>query len=206
MIELADAEREQEAWFNHNISGARAAEEPKHVQWADALVEEPEEDWNVEDASDTDSDSDSDCDDEDIYTAPATAPQFTRVPSHPVNVSSQPIEDSDEEDFYEDEEEDYSRLTLVRVPSRRDTSPPPPELLSDSDDDSEDDSMPPSPPQPTVGFSEKQRQQIATTSYYETKAAQVTALSPTEQASFFDEGFYLPSRTPAEMVSEIEAY
>src|SRR6478609_5725341 len=64
MLELADAEREQESWFNQSVRGATKTEE-KHIQWADTVVEEPEDDWSPEDAeSESDSDSESDFDDE----------------------------------------------------------------------------------------------------------------------------------------------
>lgn len=81
MLELADAEREQESWFNQSVrvaSPAPAAPKPaasdRHVQWADAIVEEeepeepeePEEDWQADD-SDMSSDASSDYSDEDEY-------------------------------------------------------------------------------------------------------------------------------------------
>lgn len=87
-----------------------------------------------------------------------------------------------------DDEENYGELALTRTSSRHSHSPP--ELSSDSDSDSEDEQMPSSPPQPTISvFTEKQRQQIATTSFYDAKE-----LSPTEQESFEQQGFFLPSR------------
>ncbi|EFW98679.1 hypothetical protein CMQ_4531 [Grosmannia clavigera kw1407] len=81
MLELADAEREQESWFNQSVRVASPAQSPaaashksdRHVQWADAIVEEEsEEDWEADDSdvsSDTSSDytedEDEDEDDED---------------------------------------------------------------------------------------------------------------------------------------------
>ena len=55
MIELQDAERQQEAWFNQTMAKASKPEEPRHVQWVDSIVEEDE---------DSDSDSESDFDDD----------------------------------------------------------------------------------------------------------------------------------------------
>jgi hypothetical protein len=68
MFDLADAEREQERWFNQTVSGAtKVSSNDRHIQWASTstVVEEPE-DWE-EDTSDLDSDvSDSDSDDSDF--------------------------------------------------------------------------------------------------------------------------------------------
>src|SRR5579859_7226546 len=65
MLDLAEAEQEQESWFNQSVKAAtKTAEEPKHIQWADTIVEEPEHDWQAEDADSSDSDSDSEFDDE----------------------------------------------------------------------------------------------------------------------------------------------
>lgn len=43
MIELQDAERQQEAWFNQTMAKASKPEEPRHVQWVDSIVEEDED-------------------------------------------------------------------------------------------------------------------------------------------------------------------
>ena len=71
MLELAEAEQEQETWFNQSVKKASKPAEPRHIQWADAVVEDPEADWQVEDADSSDS-SESDSDyssDEDIEAA-----------------------------------------------------------------------------------------------------------------------------------------
>ncbi|KAI9786147.1 MAG: hypothetical protein M1839_007557 [Geoglossum umbratile] len=193
MIQLAEAEREQEQWFNQTVRGATEASEgesrnSRHIQWADTIVEEPEQDWDVEDA-DSDSDSDSEYDPEEeanIYVAP-------RKSSHP-SITITPLE-VDDEDY--DSEEDNEELALVRSPSRT-----LPELSDDSDEDSEDDSMPPSPPQATFEFSEQQSKQISTT--YSSQANQ--PLSETEQSSFFEDGFYLPQRPSGTTPMMISAY
>ncbi|KAK3682698.1 hypothetical protein B0T22DRAFT_292352 [Podospora appendiculata] len=192
MIDLADAEREQESWFNQSVRGASKSED-KHIQWADTVVEEPEHDWQAEDAglySDSDSDSESDFDeDEDVEMADAVA--LRRIPSH--NAISAPLPlsyDDDDMADDDDDEEDYAQLALQRSPSH---SASPPELDHDSDS-SEDESMPPSPPTAILPtFSEKARQEDD----QEQEA---------DKDAFYDEGYYLPPRNPARLVSAISVY
>jgi hypothetical protein len=152
MLELADAEREQESWFNQSVRGASAKSEEKHIQWADTVIEEPEEDWEAEDAESDSSDSESE-DEEDVEMADAVA--LHRVPSNK-------YVPSEHDDIYEDDEEDYANLSLTRSPSH---SASPPELEHDSDS-SEDESMPPSPPSVILpSFSDKK--QKVEESFYE---------------------------------------
>ncbi|KAK2628527.1 hypothetical protein QTJ16_001630 [Diplocarpon rosae] len=71
MLELAAAEAEQEQWFfTQSVPQASQPAEPRHIQWADTIVEEPAEDWRAEDAdadADTsDTDSEGGSDDEEI--------------------------------------------------------------------------------------------------------------------------------------------
>jgi len=180
MLELADAEREQESWFNQSVRGATKSEE-RHVQWADSIIEEPEEDWRAEDAdSDSSSDSDSEFyDEEDVEMADAVS--LRRVQSHHVT----PPTSDEEEDEFDDDGEDYAKLTLTRSPSH---SAQPPELDHD-EDSSEDEAMPPSPPSTVLpAFSEKQQEEVAA------------------RKSFYDDGYYLPPRNPARLVSAISVY
>ncbi|KAK4938412.1 hypothetical protein LTR10_021129 [Elasticomyces elasticus] len=146
MLDLANAEQEQERWFNNIVSGS-AQEEDSKTQQVETIVEESEQEEQSEDE------------------AEVTAVEV----------------DSD----MEDDEETDGELTLTRTASRHS----PPELSLDSDSsDSEDEHMPPSPPATTFEtLSEKQRQAIATTSYYDAK-------SSVESEAFEQEGFYLPSR------------
>lgn len=187
MLDLADAEREQENWFNTTVKGAaKASKEPKHIQWADTIPEEAveEEAWDAE-SSDSEEDSD---DEDEVQYARSIALHRQSKPS--TTVTAMEIdEDMEEDEDYEDD------LALTR------TSTHPPELLHESDSESDDESMPPSPPQTEMSLdslSEKQRQAIATTSFYqsipETSGSDAASLPPSEQASFFDEGFYLPQR------------
>lgn len=155
MVELADAEREQEAWFNQSVKKASKPEEPRHIQWIDTIAEQDEED-----DSDLESDDGSDIYDEDAELFSIQVP--SRIRSPPIEVSSQEIED---EDMDSDEEFDDD-LALTRVRSNQHS---PPELTLDSDSDSEDESMPSSPEQPPFELSEKDRQAITTTNFYNVK-------------------------------------
>ncbi len=147
MIELQDAERQQEAWFNQTMAKASKAEESRHIQWADSIAEDSDED---------DSDSDSECDDDfDMVPVPR------HIISAPVQVSTMEI-DEDDEEFYDDMEDD-SELALTRVPSQ---SQSPPELVYE--EESDDESPPASPPQSAMEFSEKEA--MLTTTYYTTKS------------------------------------
>lgn len=65
MIDLANAEQEQERWFNKSLSGAR--EEEQEMTHEETIMEEPEAEWEAEDAeSSDDSDSEDDEDDESL--------------------------------------------------------------------------------------------------------------------------------------------
>ncbi|KAH9215777.1 hypothetical protein DL95DRAFT_388403 [Leptodontidium sp. 2 PMI_412] len=192
MLELAEAEQEQESWFNQSVKKATKTEEPKHIQWADAIVEDPEEDWQAEDADSSDSDSEYDSDD-DVEMDTGFA-QLQRVSSN----STISIVAEVEEEFEDDGEEDFEGLQLHLTPSR---SQQPPELDHDSDS-SEDESMPPSPPNNALPtFSEKQK--IATTSFYSKPTG---SIPQSEQQAFFEEGFYLPQRTQPGLISAISVY
>ncbi|KAF1932966.1 uncharacterized protein M421DRAFT_416564 [Didymella exigua CBS 183.55] len=150
MIELQDAERQQEAWFNQTMAKASRTEDPRHIQWADSIAEEDED-------SDSDSDFESECDDDfDMIPMPR------RITQAPIQISTMEVdEDEDEEDYYDDMEDD-AELTLTRVPSQVQS---PPELVYE--EDSEDDSPPTSPPTASLAFSEKEA--MLTTTFYASK-------------------------------------
>jgi hypothetical protein len=160
MVELADAEREQEAWFNQSVTKASKPEQPRHIQWIDTIDEDMEED----DDSDLDSDDGSDIYDEDADALYSLS--LRRIKSPPVEISSRAIEyDDDDEDsdddIYEDEYDE--ELSLVRVASIHS----PPELTLDSDSESSDDeSMPASPEQISYELSQKQQATITTTTNF----------------------------------------
>ena len=149
MVELAEAEREQERWFNQsvrNTSSAKASEK-RHIQWADRIVEEAVEDDEYEQSSDSDSDSDFDYEEEDAKMTTTTMPTVTVAQ----------VEDEDED---EDLEEDYAQLELVRTPSHSNS---PPELLLDhhDSDSSDDESMPPSPAEASLPLPADSKQHTA---------------------------------------------
>jgi hypothetical protein len=245
MLELAEAEREQEYWFNQTVRGAssssssHSSSEERHVQWADTIVEEPEHDWHAEDAESdsdssdcsSDSDSDFDADEEDQDIEMADAVPLRRIPSNSATLynaayqtfSQKQEEDYDmEEDYDEDEDEDITRLALQRTPShshRRhhhlhsaSTSPSsPPELEADDSDDSGDDdaaAMPPSPPTallPTFAADPKTQQGVP----HPAGDQDTTTIRPThpgDKAAFYEEGYYLPPRNPARLISAISVY
>lgn len=194
MVDLADAEREQEHWFNQTVRGASKAsnEEPRHIQWAatSTVVEVPEEDSDDEDSSDLDSDlsdsdeeDDSDFDENDFV---INTPVRRRAPS-PVAPVPEPLleeEDDTDSDFEYDDAEDLEELSLHRSPSRQS----PPELLADLDDSSEDEATPPSPPQPTLeAFNEKE--------------ASATTIPLASQPNVFESEFYVTQESTL-----IEAY
>ncbi|KAI4200105.1 MAG: hypothetical protein LQ350_004144 [Teloschistes chrysophthalmus] len=180
MLDLADAEREQESWFNQTVKGA--SDEPKHIQWADSIEEAIEDD-------DEDSDSDSDSDDEPAQVAQPIS--YRRLPQEKAVAAPVVAMEDDSDDEMADDEDNDEEHALTRTSSEH-----PPELLHESSDSDSDDDMPPSPPQaemPLDPFSQKQRQAIATTNYYPpTEHEAVMAVE--DQASFFDNGFYIPSR------------
>ncbi|KAL5115778.1 hypothetical protein ACEQ8H_006386 [Pleosporales sp. CAS-2024a] len=153
MVELQDAERQQEAWFHQTMAKASKPEEPRHIQWADSIAEDDDDD-DEDSCSSSDSASESE-DDFDMVAVPR------RLTQAPVHISSMEIHDDEEEDFYDDMEDD-SDLALTRVASQ---SHSPPELTYE--EDSDDESPPASPPTSTLEFSEKEA--ILTTSFYTTK-------------------------------------
>lgn len=167
MLDLHDAEREQEAWFNQTVQKAQKAEEPKHIQWADTIVEEEEQSDSEDDASDSESEFD-----EEEFEMQLS---LKRVRTAPVAFLSEEMED--DEEYYDDDEES-SELALTRTQSRSPQSPP--ELVDDSD--SEDDAPPASPPQLSLDLD-----------MFNEKAS--TTLSQTEQSTLFDDGYFIPERT-----------
>ncbi|KAF2090323.1 hypothetical protein K490DRAFT_63201 [Saccharata proteae CBS 121410] len=185
MLDLADAEREQEAWFNKTVNHATKGEE-RHIQWIDTIAEDPFEDEEEDELEEDDSDSDSDYD-EDAEEFDMMAP-LRQIASPPVHITTTEIDEED--DYYEDEEFDDAHA-LTRSPSQQS----PPELVHEEDSESEDDSTPPTtPPQTTLDYTEKERAAIATTAYYDDKQ---DSLASPEQAALLHDGYFIPqSNTP----------
>jgi len=176
MLELADAEREQERWFNQSVRGANNKAADRHVQWADRIVEQPEEEY---DSDSSDSDSDSDFDEEDIEMANTVS---ARIPV--AAQRAQLVNDDDEEEMGDDLEEDYAQLELVRTPSH---SSSPPELVDHDSESSDDESMPPSPADAALLYNEKEA-------------------AKEEEEEIFDDDYYVSRQTPAGLVSAISVY
>lgn len=206
MLELADAEREQESWFNQSVRNASQEDkkttttsESKHIQWADTIAEEDDED-DYDSSSDDDSDISSD---EDVEMADVEVVSLRRVPSHTYKAPASPkfeVMELDMEDFEDDdyEDEDYADLALTRTHSysHHSTTSSPPELEHDLDESSEDESMPPSPPSTMLPTFEEQKQQQSKGS---------------ESPDFYDHSIhYMPTaaatRSPAALVSAISVY
>ncbi|KAI5197363.1 hypothetical protein E4T39_07321 [Aureobasidium subglaciale] len=145
MIELQDAEREQEAWFNESIKASKPEPATRHIQWIDSIAEELEDD-----SSDEESDDEYAFYDEDDDLVRATPLSYS--------VSTVSTVEVDDDEFEEDYEYDDEHA-LTRVDSH------PPELVH-GDSDSEDESMPPSPTQEAMDLQESQHDQpIKTTPY-----------------------------------------
>ncbi|KAL2021039.1 hypothetical protein VTK56DRAFT_7694 [Thermocarpiscus australiensis] len=197
MLELADAEREQESWFNQSVRGASRSSEERHIQWADTIVEEPEPDWRAEDAeSDSDdSDSDSDFDEEDGDVEMADAVSLRRIPSPAMPPLKKTYDYYEGDDYDMNDEEDFALLALQRSRSH---SSSPPELDDDLDDSSEDESMPPSPPTTVLDTFEEPQKGSSTISSPTTE--------PGDKTAFYEEGYYLPPRNPARLISAISVY
>jgi hypothetical protein len=177
MLELADAEREQERWFNQSVRGATKSQE-RRVQWADN-IEEVEEEYDSDDASDSSDSDDYDSEDEDVEMTNTVS--IRTLP----NKRTVTIEEMEEDDL----EEDYAQLELVRTPSHSNS---PPDLIDHDSESSDDESMPPSPPQPIIAaFNEKAAKEES---------------EQQDHSSFYEEGFYLPPRNPARLVSAISVY
>lgn len=192
MIDIADAEREQESWFNQSVTGAVTAEaSPRTVQWADSIPETVVEDGSDDEGAwDEGDSSDEDLDDEEVELAKTIS---LRRRTSSTTATTTTITEVADEDIEVDDEDDADHA-LVRTPSAS-----PPELMHEDSDSSEDESMPPSPPAlktPIHAFSEKERQAIATTSFYEPQAS----LAPSGPESFFNEDYYLPARQSSVVV------
>ncbi|KND95307.1 hypothetical protein TOPH_00589 [Tolypocladium ophioglossoides CBS 100239] len=142
MLELADAEREQERWFNQSVRGASKTPD-RRVQWADRIVEQPEEEYDS-DSSDSDSDFDYEEDDLEMTTAVSARTPVYRTQSAQLDEG---------EEMGDDLEEDYAQLELVRTPSHTSS---PPELIDHDSESSDDESMPPSPADAALPYNEKE--------------------------------------------------
>jgi len=177
MVALADAEREQEQWFNEVVRDSIAAEDGE-----DEDVEEDEEEesrdwpeqcydghgWLAADYSDSESeeDSGSEADSDEEMGDVGYMPRLTRKSSHrsltPYFQTTVGVNEVDEYD--EDFEDEDGMYTLTRTSSHGS----PPQLVADLTDDEEEESTPPSPPQLSLPFTPiKGKERIVTTSFFE---------------------------------------
>jgi hypothetical protein len=207
MLDLANAEKEQERWFNHTVNSAATPSEkkPSHIRWAESVVEDPEEDWDSEEDSDIESDmsDDSDLEEEDLAIHTASATPFRRAPSPVAIITEQEVSDSDSDSDADETEDDddLGGFILTRSPSRQS----PPELLEDLEDDSEEDSMPPSPPPQSSldDFSSEKELSVSTASVYRdqhpAKRAELE-LSDSEQSPIFEQEYYVSSQLQGTMI------
>ncbi|KAI9784045.1 MAG: hypothetical protein M1816_001076 [Peltula sp. TS41687] len=188
-LELAEAQREQEHWFNQTLWMAEDVVE--------AVVEDDDSDSSdsSDSSDDDDFDIDNDIDDEESQIETQRGVSLLARSDHPrttndVTITISPIEFDDDDEEYEDDEADSGDLALVRISSH-----PPPELLQDDSEDSEDD-MPPSPPQPILhDFTEDERKAISTTSFYDDHRllpTEPTSRSRTRSAPLFEDEYFLP--------------
>lgn len=186
MIRLSRADEEQIRYQQLYLAAQKSMEESRsaqHIQWADCVVEEPEEDWQSSDADSSDSDSDYDSDEETEMEADMVS--LRRVPPHKILPVMQYPDDGDD-DYEVVESPHHSYSTQL------------PELDNDSDS-SEDDLMPPTPT--TIMLPTLQTQPAKTDCADSDPPTSVIPLS--EQQAFFDEGFYLPPRTGDDLTSTL---
>ena len=136
MVELANAEKEQEAWFNDHLRQAeKSPEAPKHIQWFDSIIEENEDDLSGSEGGEEEEEEDLDSD-LDTESFPVVKAPRRRSVSPPPAVSSV----FSAQDDWEDEDIEYDdEHALARIPSHT------PDLIQDSDE-SDEEPMPPSPP------------------------------------------------------------
>lgn len=192
-LELAEAQREQEHWFNHTVWLAEDVVEDDDSDSSDSSDDGSDSD--VEYDLDLDLDQEEEEEEDQRRIGKHQGVGLVRRTNHPttttdVTVTISSIELDEEE--YEDDEADSGDLALVRTSSH-----PPPELLQDDEDESEDD-MPPSPPQPILhDFTEDERKAISTTSFYDENrfSSQSTSRLRTETTPLFDEEYFLPRPT-----------
>ncbi|KAH0494091.1 hypothetical protein TgHK011_000725 [Trichoderma gracile] len=181
MLELAEAEREQERWFNQSVrnttKSTAAANNSRHIQWADRIEEEAvDEEYDSDSSSDSDDESDYD-NDLDMVSSNNTTPTVVS-PAPAVKVVEDEIMGDD------DLEEDYAQLELVRTPSHSNS---PPELIDHDSESSDDEAMPPSPADAELPLPAKTEEE-------------------SEESFYQEEDFYLGQRTPAGLVSAISVY
>jgi len=174
MISLAEAEREQEQWFNEVVRGSIAAEdEEEDVEEEEESRDWPEQSyeghgWLAVDYSESESEEDSESEadsDEEMEDVQYTMPHLPQKPSHR-SLSSYfqtTIGVSEVDEYDGDFEDEDGMYPLTRASSHGS----PPQLVADLTDDEEEESTPPSPPQLSLPFTPvKGKERIATASFF----------------------------------------
>lgn len=176
MLELQEAEEEQDDWYNNTVSAA-TKEDNRQVAWQDDL--------EIPDSSDEEEDSD----DEMLDALPITMIPIKRARSPPAQVTVDEVSDEEEDS---DDDEFNEELVLCRTISHNaDTHlSSPPELVHDSDDSDDDSSpsqsCPTSPPQAILEY--MQPMGLPT--------------KPQDAAeALYEDGFYIPRRNQAALVA-----
>lgn len=203
MDDLASAEQSHERWLSQTVASCPAkAKDQARVQWAETVVEEPEDDWDQEDVSDDSDSSDDDLDDldEETYTmsgslpvpvpVPIPSPVHRRAPEPVTKITEEEVDaEASDSDFEYDHDHDLEELTLTRSVARDS----PPELLSDSDGESEEDTMPPSPPQPSLNAFDEKEAKATTTEIPLSDSSQPGLLEREYYFSHRPQGALIPS-------------
>jgi len=156
MLDLANAEREQEDWFNETVKHAQSkrSDSPKHIQWFDNISEEEDDlpSGFSSDSSDEEEHVYEEEDEDEVYQSYPTSAQPVILSAKRSFIPPPPpairIDDYDQLPEMADDEDDEGDLTLSRSP-RRSLSPP---ALVHEDEDSEDEMMPPSPTYTTANY------------------------------------------------------
>lgn len=144
MVELANAEREQEAWFNQTIRSVAKPAAARHVQWMDTVVETTEgasielsDDDEYETTSDSDSDDDLSADDFPTLSLATRRRSVSPPPSKIPASVYEAIDEADDVMMFDDEADEEH--TLTRVESNAADSVP---ALDHSDSEIDDSPLP----------------------------------------------------------------
>lgn len=119
LVGLAQAIQGQERGFDENVRRTPTYTEQTHIQLADTVIEDPEEDWRAEDIDSSDSSGFSDSDseyssDEEIKEAETTS--VRRLLAHASIVFCEEVEEFDDDRVdYEDDDEPTRHLSQSRV-------------------------------------------------------------------------------------------
>jgi len=141
-IELQDAENSQQVTFNQTTKGSPKQGAQPQIAWSSSIMEESEDMANYE------AEPDSDDDENDFF---KSAEHIVKLVGGSLSGFDDPTANFmlppsiDEEEETDEDEEDITDLSLIRVPSHSDQVP---ELIMDASDESDDDSVASPPPSP----------------------------------------------------------